>query len=189
MLDPARPEHGVEVAGPVGRAVVRHDPLDLDPEGPVERQRPLHEGAGRRPPLVGEKLRVGHPAVVVDGHVEARGPSAAPRAAAAAEGPVPAAVRDPRHLLHVDVDELAGPLPLVAYARDGAAHARLAGHAVDVRQARQAPAGDDPRAGAGGHARLGRKPERREQQLRPGPGHLLLDLGRRVLMFTKKWSE
>ena len=83
-----------------------------------------------------------------------------------------------RHLLHVDVEELAGPLALVAPARDRAAHAGLARDAVDVGQAREALPGHDPGAGAGRHARLGLQRERRQQQLRPGPGDLLLDLGR-----------
>ena len=80
-----------------------------------ERQHPLHERAGRGPPLVGQQPRVGHPAVVVDGHVQARRPRPGRRAAAAPERPVPAAPGYARDLLHIDVDELAGPLPLVAH--------------------------------------------------------------------------
>ena len=84
-----------------------------------------------------------------------------------------------RHLLDVDVDQLPGALALVAHARDGAAGAQLARDAVDVVQTRQAPAGHDPGAGAGGHARLGGQRERRQQQPRPRLGVAGLGLGRR----------
>lgn len=170
-------EQRVEIARPVGRPVVGHHVLDGDPEALVERDRPPHEGAGRLLPLVGQLLGVGDPAVVVDGHVQARRPGAPPRPAAAPEDPVPASLGYARHLLDVDVEQLPGALALVAHTRDGAAGARLAGDAVDVVQARQAPAGHDPGAGEGRNARLGGKRERGEQQPRPRVGDARLDFG------------
>ena len=176
---PAGLEQRVELARPIGRSVVGHHAFHGDPEALVERERPLHEGAGRPLPLVGQLLGVGDPAVVVDGHVQARRPGAPPRPAAAPEGPMAAALGYARHLLDVDVDQLPGALALVAHARDGAAGAQLARDAVDVVQTRQAPAGHDPGAGAGGHARLGGQRERRQQQPRPRLGDAGLGLGRR----------
>lgn len=101
---PAGLEQRVELARPVGRSVVGHHAFHGDTEALVERERPLHEGAGRPLPLVGQLLGVGDPAVVVDGHVQARRPDAPPRPAAAPEGPMAAALGYARHLLDVDVD-------------------------------------------------------------------------------------
>ena len=99
-------EQRVELARPAGRPVVGHHALHGDPEALVERDRPPREGAGRLLPLVGQLLGVGDPAVVVDGHVQARRPGAPPRPAAAPEGPVPASLRYARHLPYVDVEQL-----------------------------------------------------------------------------------
>lgn len=109
-------EQRVELARPVGRPVVGHHALHGDPEALVERDRPPHEGANRLLPLVGQLLGVGDPAVVVDGHVQARRLGAPPRPAAAPEGPVPASLGYARHLLYVDVEQLPGALALVARA-------------------------------------------------------------------------
>ena len=136
MPYPAGLEQRVELARPIGRSVAGHHAFHGDPEALVERERPLHEGAGRPLPLVGQLLGVGDPAVVVDGHVQARRPGAPPRPAAAPEGPMAAALGYARHLLDVDVDQLPGALALVAHARDGAAGAQLARDAVDVVQTR-----------------------------------------------------
>ena len=104
VLYPPDPEHRVEVARAVRRAVVGHQALDADPEPLIEPQRPGYEGARGPLPLVGQELGVGHPAPVVDGHVQARRARPGRRSAAPAEGPVPAAVGDAGDLLHVDVD-------------------------------------------------------------------------------------
>ena len=48
---PAGLEQRVELARPVGRSVVGHHAFHGDPEALVERERPLHEGAGRPLPL------------------------------------------------------------------------------------------------------------------------------------------
>ena len=100
---PAGLEQRVELARSIGRSVVGHHAFHGDPEALVERERPLHEGAGRPLPLVGQLLGVGDPAVVVDDE-RARRSGASPRSAAAPEGPMAAALGYARHLLDVDVD-------------------------------------------------------------------------------------
>lgn len=64
----------------------------------------------------------------------------------------------------------------MAHARDGAAGTQPAGGAVDVVQARQAPAGHDSGAGAGRHVRLGDQRGRGRRQPRPRIGDARLDL-------------
>ena len=63
VLVPCTPalEQLVEVARPVRRPVVGHDPLDRDAELIEELQRPPHERAGRGLLLVGQQLGVSHP--------------------------------------------------------------------------------------------------------------------------------
>lgn len=69
---------------------------------------------------------------VVEAHLAAGGP-----AGLAAHGLVAASVGDPAELLHVDVDEFAGPFAFVA-ADD------LTGRAVDPGRPLQPVAGEDP---------------------------------------------
>lgn len=164
MADALRLEERVELPAAVAGAVVRHHPLDGDAQPGEEAQAAAHECRAGALPLVGERLGVGDPAAVVDRDVEARAPGPSRRAAAAPRRPVPAAVGDAGHLLDVDVDRLARPLPPVAHGGDRPAGANLAGHAVDVGETGQAPPRDDPDAGPGGDARRGGQPERGEQQ-------------------------
>lgn len=95
VLYPQRVERGVEVAQPVGRAVVGHHALHGDTEPLVERDRPGHEGADGALALVGEQLRVGHAAVVVDGHVrhDVPEPLAEPQPRPSALWPPPSGMR------------------------------------------------------------------------------------------------
>src|SRR4051812_2593508 len=92
------------------------------------------EGGAGGGGLVGVDLCVGERGVVVDGavHVLVADPrpasGAAVRLAVAAQDAPPAAVAEPADLLHVDVDQLAGPGPLVAANQ-------LAGRAVQPGEA------------------------------------------------------
>ena len=161
-------EELVEEAAVVRGAVVGHDALDRDAHPLEEAEAPAHERHAGLLPLVREQLGVGGAAPVVDGHVQAgrarRGVPVVELGGAA--GPPAPSVRYPRDLLHVDVQQLAGPLPLVAHAGHGAAPPGLAGHAVHVGEPRQARPRDDPGAGSGRHARDRREGVRREQQRR-----------------------
>ena len=69
--------------------------------------------------LVGQDLAVGHPGVVIDNGVDVVEPDPGPFGGAggphlAAMGSPAATVGDPPDPFHVDVDQLAGPGPLVA---------------------------------------------------------------------------
>lgn len=112
VLDPAPLQQGVELAAPVAGAVVGHHALYADAQAAEEREAARHERRTGALSLVGQQLGVGDAGEVVDGHVEARGARAAPRAAPAPEGAVASAVRYPRHLLDVDVDELSLLTPI-----------------------------------------------------------------------------
>ena len=166
VRDAGRREPLVEQPRAVSRPVVGHHALDLDAEPAAEAPGAPHERGAGLLALVAEQLGAGHAAAVVDRHVQAREPAArAPavvRRVGSARPPAPA-VGDPRDLLDVDVHELAGPPPLVAARGRGAASPGPAGHAVDVGQARQAVARDDPGAGAGGHPGLDGEGEGGEQ--------------------------
>ena len=168
----------VELPEPVAAAVVGHHALDADARRGEEGQAARHEGGAGGAPLVVEELDVRGAAVVVDRHVQAAPAGAgAPRRRGGVGPPAPA-VGHPRHPLDVDVDELAGPPALVAHWRGGPPPADPAGHAVDVREARQPGARHDPGAGAGRHAGLGRERERGEQHGAPGLEDPLLVPGR-----------
>ena len=102
--------------GAVAGAVVGHHPLDLDPVAAEEGEGAAQEAGGGRAFLVVEHLDVGEPGRVVDGDVHELPADPArlraPVAVDAVAGPA-----DPAELLDVDVDELAGPGPLVAVGR------------------------------------------------------------------------
>ena len=150
VRDAGRREPLVERPRAASRPAVGHHAPDLDAEAPVEVPGAPHERDAGLLALVAGQLGVGHAAAVVDRHVQAREPAARTPAVVQRVGAArPPAAGDPRDLLDVDVHELAGRLPPVAARGRGAAPPGLAGHAVDVGQARQAVARDDPGAGAG----------------------------------------
>jgi hypothetical protein len=96
---------------------IGHHPFDLHAEfGEVSRrieQEPRRGGAL----LVGMDLNEGHPGVIVHSHVQevvATRSLLASHLGAPAEHPMSATGRDAPELLHIDVHELPGTLPLVA---------------------------------------------------------------------------
>ena len=112
-LRPASVAGLAEGVAAIGRAVVGHDPLDGDAEAGEPGQRPLEEGHGALLALVGQDLGVGEARGVVDADVQEVPADAALLAAPVAGDAVADAV-DPAELLDVEVDQLAGPLALVA---------------------------------------------------------------------------
>ena len=99
----------------VHRSVGEH-PLGPDPALGEVGGGPEHEPGARRSAFIAKDLDVGVAGAVVDRSVEVVVTrSASPwtfRLGAEAQDPPPAARPDPRELLHVDVDKLAGTLPL-----------------------------------------------------------------------------
>src|SRR6266480_1345638 len=113
--------------GDVGGAVVGQEPLDPDPSASVEGDRALQEADRRGRPFVGQHLRVGESAVVVDADVdvlvadvatalalEVDAGGVVPGTALDTKGPFAGTALDPSEPLDVDVDELAGARALVA---------------------------------------------------------------------------
>ena len=100
-------------AADIGRAVVGHHPLDGDAQAGEPGDGALEEGDGTFLALVGQDLGVGKAGGIVDADMQE-----VPADAAAALGPVAgdavADAVDPAELLDVEVDQLAGPCPLVA---------------------------------------------------------------------------
>jgi hypothetical protein len=99
----------------VGLGVVGQDPLDPDPvlgeEGGCLDQEPGGCGAA----LIAQDLAEGNPGTVIDSRVNGVIADAPPpRSLGPAVDAVAAAVRDAAQLLDVEVDQLAGPLALVA---------------------------------------------------------------------------
>lgn len=80
----------VELAAAVARAVAGHHPLDGRAQPGEEAQRAAHERRAGGPALVGQQLRVGDAAEVVDGDVQAGAAGAAGRVAAAPQRAVAA---------------------------------------------------------------------------------------------------
>ncbi len=122
-----------------------------------EAKRPLEEGGRARLLLVGQDFGVGEPGSIVDGDVEglpaeALAAAAAIALAAPVAGDAVADAVDPAELLGVDVDQLAGLLPLVADDWRAAGRAPRAGRA----RAGAAPCRPSRPAGRGG----GRSPVR-----------------------------
>src|SRR5579875_2363962 len=101
----------------IGGAVVGHEPLDDDPVGAVEGHGAPQEADGACRLLVVENLGVGKAGSVIDTDVHelpAAATGALAQAAVARYTVSGAPVADPPELLDVDVDQLAGALPLVA---------------------------------------------------------------------------
>jgi hypothetical protein len=119
-----------EDPGAVAGSVVGQHGLDLDPVCGEERNGAQPEGGSSFFPLVVEDFRVRQPRVVIDGVVQVgvAGPFAAVLSSlGAAEGAVPAAVRDASELLDVHVDQAPGMVVFVPL-RCGLAHRRQPGH-------------------------------------------------------------
>ena len=100
----------------VAGAVVGHHPLDPDPGVAEVGDRAAEEADRGRCLLVLEHLNVGQAGSVVDGDVHVLPADPAASAAAVAVDAVPGPA-DPTQLLHVDMEELARPLPLIAVGR------------------------------------------------------------------------
>ena len=137
--DPGPGQRVAPGVGLVAGAVVGQHPLDGDPGGLEEGLGAGPEGGGGLLALVGQDLAVGQAGVVVDGVVQVAvaGPGAGPAAGLASQGLVAAAVGDVSQLLDVDVHQVAGGGVLVAADR-------AAGGAVQVGQAGEPVAGQDP---------------------------------------------
>ena len=151
MLEPGLGAGGPEVMAPVGRAVVGHDAFggDAVPGEPVERA--AEEGDGAFLFLVRQKLGVGQARGVVDAdvqHLPADAVVAIDHSGTAAGNAV-ADAADAAEFLGVEVQQLAGPLTLVAHDRRRrverlqAAETEPAQHRAHGR-ARQAELAGDP---------------------------------------------
>src|SRR5690606_6802248 len=142
VLDPGVSRGLAEVLGAVAGAVVGQHPLHGDVVSGEPRQRPCQERRGGVAAFVVADLGVGQARAVVDSDVDvvvaelgarpATPPllAAAGDAGSAAVDTPAAAVGDAALLFDVDVDQLAGPVALVAHHRPGGP--------VDVTQPRQA---------------------------------------------------
>src|SRR4051794_3171621 len=112
-----RGRRGGEVPGdPVVLRVVGEHPLDADAVAGVEGGGAGEEAGAGGALLIAEDLGVGQPGVVIDGGVDVVIAQAAGRAGsgAAAVGAPAATVGDAPELLHIDVDQGAGPVVFVA---------------------------------------------------------------------------
>ena len=124
-------ERGLEVARQrVVLRVVRHHAFDLDPELGEEREGVGDERSARRSLFVRAGLHECDPGVIVDRDVEVvvAGLSMVSWPLLATMHPPTTTVRDPAELLHVNVDQLAWMVTLVAND--------VAGDAVQTRQTR-----------------------------------------------------
>src|SRR3990172_227091 len=112
----------------VGAAVVGEQLLDLDPVAAVEADGAAEEAGRGRRLLIGQHLRVGEAAVVVDGDVHVLPADRAPRLASLVGGgrvvvlrasadPPACSASDPAELLDIDVQQLTWPGALVADGR------------------------------------------------------------------------
>src|SRR5262245_45176983 len=113
VLEPGIVDRLAEGMADIGRPVVGHDPLDGDAQAGEPGDGALEEGDRAFLALVGQDLGEGEARGVVDADVEEVPADAAFPAAPVTDDAVADAV-DPAQLLDVDVDELAGPLALVA---------------------------------------------------------------------------
>ena len=110
-------EDGPPEAGSVAGAVVGEDSFDADAVLGEERVGSMPERCCAGALFVGEDLGVHHSGAVVDGGVQEPVADVGVCRAwglSSAVDPPAAAVGDPCELLDVDVDEFAGPVPLVA---------------------------------------------------------------------------
>jgi hypothetical protein len=136
--DAGRGQQLPESAGAGAGAIVGHDPLDGDSKPGEPGQRPAGEANRSLAALVGMDLQVGHPRAVVHRHMQeviAHTVASITVTARPAMHPMPAAIGDPALLLDVDVDQLPGPLALVAH--------HLAGGSVQLPQPRELLAAQD----------------------------------------------
>ena len=113
----------------VGERVVTDDAFDLHAQSSVERDRALQDSRCGRAFLIVVDLRVGDAGVIVDHGVDVvvAEASLAGRTFAATVKPPSSSVRDTTELLHVDVEQRAGMVVLVAADR-------FAGGPVDMAE-------------------------------------------------------
>ncbi len=109
--------------------------------------------------FVGEDLGVGQPAVVIDHgvHVVIADAASADLFAAAVGAP-PSSLGDAAELFDVDVDQLAGTVPLIAHASSFRRFDEYSGHRVAVAQIGLSVAAQDASHGAGRDAQFGSQP-------------------------------
>jgi hypothetical protein len=158
-----------EGGAPVAAAVVGQDPLDRDPVAGVEGPGPPQEGSRRGRGLVGQLLRVGEPAVVVDRDVHPVPADAPVLVDLDPRDPVTAARPDPPEHLRVEVDELARALPLVAHER---------GSRLEPVETRQATPAQDRVGGRRRETRLPGEYVGSDAQLPPAGAEPRDELGR-----------
>src|SRR5690606_4741924 len=148
----------------VGEGVVGHHPLDAgDAHGGEVDSCPAQEPGAGLGPFVVVDLAVGQAGVVIDHGVDvviADALLAVAVARVAAVGAPPATIGDLAQLLHIHVDQLPGPGPLVAYGGCLGGADLLPGHRVQLAQIGHAGAAQHPRDGARGHTQLGGDPVR-----------------------------
>src|SRR3989454_5669842 len=128
MPDPVPIEQGAAVARAKAFAIVRHHPLDPDATSSKPRARAGEKSRGPIARLVrfGTHLAVGQPGGVINRHVERlpADPTDTPRAIAM--DPMPYAADSPQ-ALRIHMDQLTGPLALVAHDRGRWREPRQAG--------------------------------------------------------------
>src|SRR5258705_3934556 len=98
---------------PVVRAIVREDASNAYPKPLEPRHGPPQEGHRRGSSLVAQHFHVGNTRSVVDGNMNELPARAATLVAAVSMHTVPR-TRKANELLHVQVQQVPGPLPLVA---------------------------------------------------------------------------
>src|SRR5690606_24728250 len=125
-----------------GGTIIRHDALDGDAMGFEPSEGVAEEADGAVLGLVGHQRGVGEARGIIDGDVEELPAGAAPAALAGAiAGDAMADAVDAAELLGIEVDQFAGPLPLVA--------ADLARRVEGGEPAEAEPAQDYPHGGDG----------------------------------------
>src|SRR5690606_20535539 len=146
--------------------VVGHHPLDPGDAhgGEVGRRPPQEAGAGLGPFVVVD-LAVGQAGVVIDHGVDVviadtPGLVLGLVGRGAAVGAPTATIGDLAQLLHIHVDQLPGPGPLIAHGGGLGGADLLTGHRVQLAQIGHAGATQHPGDGARGHAELGADPVR-----------------------------
>jgi hypothetical protein len=119
VFEASRRDRRSEGLAEIGRTVVGHDPLDGDalPREPTEGTLEKAHRAGLA--LVRQDLAIGQPRRVIDAHMQrfpADAVMAIDRAPHSAGDAMPDPLDTPK-LLAVDMDQLAGPLTLIAHHR------------------------------------------------------------------------
>src|SRR5947209_8828405 len=117
VLEAGRRDRRAESLAAIGRTVVGHDPLDGDAVTGKPAKRALEKAHRAGLALIRQDLAIGQPRRVIDAHMQ-RFPADAVMAIDRAPGSAGDAMPDPLdapELLAVDMDQLAGPLALIAH--------------------------------------------------------------------------